>query len=211
MRYSVSLSSNNNHSEECQRKGPPRVFHRRRGPLVFRILVPTYYDPASFFSKTFPSSPSPLLPIFRILYEPRRPIIFLPSLSRSFSSGYYETRFQRWGRGMAEERRGAREEAVENVGRVPARHCHFHRLAAFPRLSSTYPPFLAAVSYHPREKPTAMKIRCSLFAAKRTSDIRLWVFRIFGTSRDRERDRIARDDRESNRIVQALLLKINIL
>lgn len=31
-------------------------------------------------------------------------------------------------------RGGGQEKAVENVGRVPARHCHFHRLAAFPRL-----------------------------------------------------------------------------
>lgn len=46
---------------------------------------------------------------------------------------------------------------------MPARHCHFHRLAAFPRLflHLLHVALLAAVSFllHPREKPAAMKIR----------------------------------------------------
>lgn len=45
--------------------------------------------------------------------------------------------------------------------------------AAFPPAPPL--PFLAAVSFHPREKPAAMKIRCSLFARKPVSDIRLGV------------------------------------
>jgi len=92
-------------------------------------------------------------------------------LARSSSSDYYETRFQRedeaegesgGGRGAGQSTAGW-DEAVENVGRVPARHCHFHRLAAFPRLflHLLHVVLLAGVSclLHPREKPAAMKIR----------------------------------------------------
>lgn len=94
------------------------------------------------------------------------------SLARSFSSGYYETRFQR--RRRRTMRRGKEEreeEAMENVGRVPARHCHFHRLAAFPQLF--YLLFLVAISFLSRKASGAMKICCSLFETYGRLDVPL--------------------------------------
>lgn len=83
----------------------------------------TYYDS--------PSSPGKQTPIFRILYEPRHPIIFSfvppspPSIS-SFSplaprcsSGYYETRFQR------RLRHYLYAPPEKNVGCMPVGLCHF--------------------------------------------------------------------------------------
>lgn len=68
-------------------------------------------------------------------------------------------------KGKEEERE---EEAMENVGRVPARHCHFHRLAAFlPPVPCCYLlPFV-------RKASGAMKICCSLFEAHGRLDVSL--------------------------------------
>lgn len=134
-RRSVSLSGNNDYGEECQRKGPSWFFPSMptSGGLP-RPRLCLLWSRVVFLE----ASPSPPLrrPIFRILYEPRRSIIFLP-LSPSFS--LFLVRLLRnslsaKGEGWREEEGRGWEKAVENVGRVPARHCHFHRLAAFPRL-----------------------------------------------------------------------------
>lgn len=154
-RCSVWLpDSNTACSEEYQRKGPSRFFHRRRRPPA--SPRPRLY---LLWSRVVLLEGAPLTslrrPIFRILYEPRRPIIFLLSRHHSlslalFSSGYYETRFQQRRRRTARREKEREGDTMENVGRVPARHCHFHRLAVFPQLF--YLLFLAATSFHSCEK-----------------------------------------------------------
>lgn len=146
------------------------------------------------FLEASPFLPLPY-PIFRILYEPRRSIIFL-LLSHSFSSGYYETCFQWKVKDDEGGRRARQEKAVENVGRVPARHCHFHRIAAFPRLFLLLSRlFLAAPpSPLPREKPSLPPSgnENMLPFIRRKAYMRrsfVWMFRLF----DMSGDTVARD------------------
>lgn len=81
------------YSEECRRKEPPRLFHRRRPP-AFRVLIFTYYDPVSFFPKRAPFH-SPSAAQYSGYYmnrDGRSSFSFFLALP---PSGYYETRFQR--------------------------------------------------------------------------------------------------------------------
>lgn len=199
-RYSVSLlGSNTACSEEYQRKGPPRFFHRRRPP-AFRVLISTYYDPASFFSKALPLHPFASQYSGYCMNRGGRSSFFSLSIffSRSlFSpSGYYETRFQR--RRRRTVRKGKeRGGGGDGKRRTCAREAlSFSSARSFP--AAFLPPvpcsfFLPFV----RKASGAMKIRCSLFETY----VRLNIFRSF----DMSGDKIARDDRRFDQIVKPFI------
>ena len=211
--YSVSLSSNNDVAKNAKEKDH-RDFSidsdlRPSASSSLLIMIPRR------FSRSEPlSTPSPPN-IPDIIWTATVDHLF--SSFSLFSSGYYETRFQRKMKAGEGSRKVRQEKAVENVGRVPARHCHFHRIAAFPRLFLLLSClFLAAtprraVSFHYRAKSpllsAAMKIRCSLFAAKRTHAGR--SSGCFNCSICREAHGRTRCDRRYDWIIR-LSLKINM-
>lgn len=122
------------------------------------------------------------------------------SLSLSFSSGYYKTRFQRKAKDdEEEEEEESRRWKTSDV--CPRGIVIFIGLQLSRGFSPSHPPFLAAVSFQPREKPAAMKIRCPLFATKRVSDVRLGVSVVFRTtSSGRDREATDREATETSRV-----------